>query len=335
MLSVCIIGGSGIYGYVLNGLDQRTILRGVAAGSDGEDMTKIHTELARRGLDVPHFDDWQKMLDSIKPDIVAVHCHYAEHARISLACLQRGIHVFSEKPIAASFDELAALRAAYAAGSSKFCTNFSSRYKPWFRALEAALRANRIGEVRLIQAQKSYLLGSRPDFYRSRASYGGTIPWLGSHTMDWIPWLSRQRYESVFATHSTQHNAGYGELEATAQCQFILSNGLSASVSIDFLHPQTVRIVYDDRIRVLGTHGSLETRDEEAWLLNAESKERQRLPLHEEQSIFKDFVGDITGEGVCDVQASDAFVATEACLKARQSADEHRVIYFDEPPAKP
>ncbi len=153
------------------------------------------------------------------------------------------IHVFSEQFVASSLAQLAALKAAHAASGVKFCANLSSRYKPWFRALEAALRAGEIGEVRGVQAQKSYRLGERPDFYRQRSSYGGTIPWIGSHPMDWIPWLTRERYESVYATHSRRHNFGYGELEVSAQCQFTLSNEICASVSIDFLHPKTVAAI--------------------------------------------------------------------------------------------
>ena len=332
MLRVCIIGGSGHYRYVLEGLDERVLLVGFAAGSDGEDIGKLAAAIAERKLDVRAFEDWQSMLDICQPDVVAVNCHFGDHACINIACLQRGLHVFSEKPVATTFEDLDAVRAAHRATDKCFSAMFGIRYKPWFLAAHAAVKAGEIGEVRLMQAQKSYKLGARPAFFADRDAYGGTIAWVGSHAIDWLRWISGERFESVFATQSARHNNHNGMLEVSAQCQFTMSNEVCASVSIDYLRPPTAPSHDDDRIRIVGAEGVLEVREKQVLLINGGASGARALPLPVERSIFAEFVDEILGaNGGTNFflpSAGDAFAATEASLKARQSADEYRLVEF-------
>ena len=46
------------------------------------------------------FDDYEKMMDELEPDIVILATHSPVHCAATLAAAQRGIHVFCEKPIA-------------------------------------------------------------------------------------------------------------------------------------------------------------------------------------------------------------------------------------------
>lgn len=321
MLRVCIIGGSGHYRYVLEGLDARVALVGYAAGSDGEDLGKLAAMLQERGIAAPCFDDWRDMLDAVQPDIVAVNSHFGDHARINSECLQRGHHVFSEKPVATTLEDLATLIEAHDASGKHFAAMFGIRCKPWFLTAHAAIQTGRIGEVRLMHAQKSYKLGKRPAFFARRERSGGLIPWVGSHAIDWLQWLSGESFISVAASHSRAHNSGNGDLEVSAQCLFQMSNDVAATVSIDYLRPGTAPSHDDDRIRIAGTRGVLEVRDGKTLLLNDEAEGVQQLPLLPEQSIFASFVDQVLGTGLCIVSSDDAFSATYASLMAREAAD--------------
>ncbi|MFT3736915.1 MAG: Gfo/Idh/MocA family oxidoreductase [Rhodocyclaceae bacterium] len=329
MLRVCIIGGSGHYRYVLEGLDERVALVGFAAGSDGEDLSKLATMLQERGIAAPRFDDWRLMLDTIQPDIVAVNCHFGDHARISTECLQRGHNVFSEKPVATRLDALSTLIETHEASGQHFAAMFGIRCKPWFLTAHAAVQAGRIGEVRLMHAQKSYKLGKRPAFFASRERSGGLIPWVGSHAIDWLQWLSGESFISVSASHSRAHNGSNGDLEVSAQCLFQMSNDIAATVSIDYLRPGTAPSHDDDRIRIAGTRGVLEVREGNVWLLNDEAQGLQNLPLLPERSIFASFVDQVLGTGLCIVSSDDAFSATYASLMAREAADRGVTQEFD------
>ena len=69
-----------------------------------------------------------------------------------------------------------------------------------FQAAREAVQQGAIGEPILISSQKSYKYGAkRPWFYKERRTYGGTIPWVGIHALDYMKWVSGQKYTYVAA----------------------------------------------------------------------------------------------------------------------------------------
>src|SRR5690606_40743306 len=94
-------------------------------------------------------------------------------------------------------------------------------------------------------------------FFKTRKNYGGTIPWVGSHAIDWLHWFSGEEFQAVYATHSSLYNREHGDLEVSALCQFKFSNEVMGSVNIDYLRPQNAPSHDDDRIRVAGTQGEI------------------------------------------------------------------------------
>lgn len=333
-MKLAIIGATGHINYVFSGLRQlpEVKLAAVSVGSFGETLDKVIQTAQKEGHSPIVYEDYRKLLDEVEPDIVAVACYFHDHARITAEALRRGIHVFVEKPIATTLDDLAMLREVFAAAEGKgvqLAAMFGIRYQPAFLTAWHAVCDGAVGEVRQLQAQKSYRLGRRGEHFTKRHTYGGTIPWVGSHAIDWVRWYSGQRFETVYATHSTLFNEGHGELELTAQCQFTMTGEIGASVSIDYLRPNEAPSHGDDRVRIAGTAGVLEVRDQQVLLINAGHSGVQELPLAPKREIFADFVRQINGEGRCLVSAEDSFYVTEACLRALMSADEKRVVRFE------
>jgi len=189
-----------------------------------------------------------------------------------------------------------------------------------------AVQAGAIGDPRILEGRKSYRCGNRDEFYRKRVTYGGTIPWVGSHAIDWVQWFSGQKFKSVYAAHSTKANRGHGEMEMTSMCLFEMTNDVIATVSIDYLRPDNAPSHGDDRIRVGGTEGVIEVRGGQAYLINGAVKGEQVLPLSSDRQIFKEFLAQCKGTGKCLVTAENTLDITEVCLLAMKSADEHKVI---------
>ena len=308
-MKLCMIGTRGHNGYVHAGMEQLTDVQ-VVATSDGLS------------------DDWLAMLDAERPDLLSVAGPFEKHADICIEAFRRGIHVFCEKPVAMTLDELDRVRAAHEASGVHFAAMMGLRYKPAFHTAWQAVRDGAIGSVRLITAQKSYRLGERADFFRSRSTYPGTIPWVGSHAIDLIHWFSGEAFESVRAAHSTRDNRGHGDLEVSALCQFTMTNEALASASIDYLRPANAPTHGDDRIRVAGTRGVIEVREGEALLINDETDGEQTLAATCDRQVFRDFVQRASGGLEALIGPEDTFAVTEACLLARQSADEGSTIKF-------
>ncbi|MFA7569147.1 MAG: Gfo/Idh/MocA family oxidoreductase [Defluviitoga tunisiensis] len=333
-MKLCIVGSSGHYHYVLNPLRFNRNLNidivGISAGSQGEQIDKVYKEVVDLGYKPEVFYDYRKMFDKLHPDIAVINCFFGDLASVSIEALKRGINIFTEKPVATTLEDLEKLESIYHNLNNKplFVAMFGIRYKPWFLTAYKCVKNGSIGEIRLLNAQKSYKLGERDDFYKTRKSYGGTIPWVGSHGVDWIRWFSNQKFLSVYATHSKKHNNNHGDLEVSALCHFTLSNEVFASLTIDYLRPNNAPTHDDDRLRVVGTKGIIEVINNKVLLIDDDITGVREVPLEQEGSIFLDFLKELEGKGKCLIRPEDSFEVTRICLKALQSADEQRVFYL-------
>ncbi|PUU95276.1 MAG: oxidoreductase domain-containing protein [Halanaerobium sp.] len=328
-MKIVLIGSTGHTNYVVNGLkdNYEEEIVAIAPGSEGESVDSLYQKLTK-DYELKKYDDYKKMLDELQPDLAAVACHFGDHAQVAVEVLKRNIDLFIEKPIATTLTELADVKSAYDKSSSKLAAMFGIRYQPWFLTAYKYIKEGAIGEVRLMNAQKSYRLGQREDFYKKRETYGGTIPWVGSHAIDWMQWLSGKDFKSVYASHSTTANQNHGELEVSALCHFDFEDQVFGSVNIDYLRPQNATSHDDDRIRIAGDKGVIEVLKEKVYLINDEVEGNRELPLVKKKEIFADFLDWVKGNCECLITAEESFRVTEAALQARRSADQNKLIKF-------
>jgi predicted dehydrogenase len=329
-MKIGIIGSTGHWGMALKGL-KGTGFDGaiaVAPGSQGESMAGVVEACKEIGHAPRTYDEYEDLLDRFKPTVASVACRFHDHAKVGRQVLSRGINLFMEKPLALTLDDLDALRKAYAASGVHLAAMQALRYVPAIQAAWKAVREGLIGEVRLLTAQKSYRLGNRAPHFRKRESFGGTIPWVGAHSIDLLSWFAGVPFTSVFAAHSTVGNRDHGELEASALCLFNFENQVIGSTNIDYLRPSTAPSHGDDRVRVAGTEGVVEVSGGKAVLLSESAEGAQDVPDVNPGDLFADFLAQVRGEGLCLVSAKDSFRTTEACLRARASADTGTVVQF-------
>jgi len=322
-----MIGARGHSGYVTGALPSLPDVH-LAAICSGDGAEPVVLRRLAGSFHPQEYPDWRKMLDREAPDILCVDGPFEFHAEMCVEALQRNIHVFCEKPIALSLEDLARVEKAFASGQSKLISMTALRYDDSFFTAHKLAASGVLGEIMLIQTRKSYKLGKRPDFYKNRSSYGGTISWVGSHAIDWILWFSGSEFATVSATQTTRHNRDHGDLEVACQCQFTMKNGVLAQASMDFLRPDSAPTHGDDRIRVVGTLGILEVTEGEVTLIDSQGKQKLDKLCKPELEIFPSFIACIKGEGGCLTNAAETFALTRACLKAQQAADEQKIIEF-------
>jgi predicted dehydrogenase len=96
------------------------------------------------------YTDWQEMLDKSRLDAVVVSTPHNAHVEPTLAALNRGLHVFLEKPSADTLD--GALQIAEAADRSGcvVTVGFNSRGSPTWRSVRNAIHSGAIGSLRQI-----------------------------------------------------------------------------------------------------------------------------------------------------------------------------------------
>lgn len=326
-MKLCMIGVRGHNGYVFDGLSHTPArVVGVCAGIDGDDVAPLVTRCAEIGHEPKVYDDVSTMLDEQRPDLVSVAGPFERHAEICVAAFAAGAHVFCEKPVALTLEGLDRVAAARERAGVHFTAMMGLRYDPAFYSAWRAVREGAVGQVRIVHTQKSYRLGRRAAYYHHRDTYGGTIPWVGSHAIDLIHWFAARPFLSAYATHTSRDNHDHGELEVSALCHFTLADDIFASASIDYLRPAEAPSHGDDRIRVAGTEGVIEVSHGQVRLIGETGE--QALPTACERQIFADFVAHAAGEGTALLDADDAIAVTRACLLARSSADNGRIETF-------
>ena len=260
----------------------------VAVASDGVDTEaarKRHASLLDAGA--AWYDSPVELFDAFGPDIVNVGAVYAHNGSVAVEALRRGVRVVSDKPIAADWPTLSAIREA-AGEDGVALTEFDFRSKATFRAAAEAVKAGEIGDVVLATAQKSYKFGTRPDFYRRREDYGSTILWIASHGIDGVRFVTGQRLVSVTGRHGNVSQPTYGDsFEDHCVTTFALEGGASAVVHADLCRPKAAASHGDDRLRVVGSRGVVEVRDDRCVLTTHDQPETDitdrvgATPLHE------------------------------------------------------
>ena len=321
-MKIALIGHRGHWGYVLRDLARLPEVE-VSAISGGGDAVEPMVEALKKYHDKEFalYDDYRKMLDEAECDLVMVDGPFELHAEMCVECLKRSKHVFCEKPVALTLEDLEKIEDAYrqAAPGTRIVSMVGLRTEPAFHAAWRAVDSGAVGKVQMINARKSYKLGQRRDFYKKRSSYGGTIPWVGSHALDWILWFSGSRFKTVGAFHSSAENRDHGDLEMTAAVMCQMENGVIGTASIDYWRPLTAPTHGDDQVRVAGTDGVIEVAHGECTLINQGGV--RKIALSEDRGIFYDFVRAILDGTPGIVSAEDTFELTRACLAARDDAD--------------
>lgn len=332
MTNIAFIGDSGHGGnFTINGcagLQDSVNFVACAPGSEGETI-KMIPSLKAFGSDPKLYDDYKEMLAKEKIDIVCVDPYYGDHAKAAIAAFEAGCHVFCEKPIATTMEDFEAVKEAWKKAGTEFTAMLNFRYNGNFYKAYQMIQEGRIGEVRLLNGQKSYKFGTRPEFAKKRATYGGTIPWVGIHAIDWLQWLSGKKFVSASAAQTRLRNNDNGELETDALVLYQMEDEVLASVTIDYLNPKTAPTWGDDRVRVVGTKGVIDVRPGSVTLLNDEADGYQTIEFGPDEQMFPDFLGQCLGDGrKCRVTAEDAFNATEAAIRAQIAADTGSIVLF-------
>ena len=308
-MKVCFIGACGHWGQAYHYLKTRQdiVFCGFAPGSPEEMQTNSIDK------EIPYFADYRAMLDEVKPDLAIVSPIFGITGQIIIECANKGIDVFSEKPIASSLEELEQVKHAVNENGIRFCAMHYLRFTPAFFHAEKMVRDGKIGKLQMLTAQKSYKYGSRPDWYHVAELYGGTIPWVGIHAIDWIAYFSGKRFVSV-----TAQSIGTSP-EMAALCQFSLEDNVIASVNIDYYRPNSAPTHGDDRIRCVGTKGVLEVSGE-------------RISLMNQEGVFEycpDTAPELLAEFLDNnnpLSCEEIFHITKAALAAKESANTKKTV---------
>jgi predicted dehydrogenase len=144
MISVAVVGAGRIAQHHLACLAELPGVQTVAVC----DRSAALAGIAAERFGIPRaFQDFGELLDSAKPDVVHVTTPPRSHFSLAMQALERGSHVFVEKPIATSSEQLNQLVDEAEKRRLYVIENLSTLFHPEVLRLQKVLDQGTIGEV--------------------------------------------------------------------------------------------------------------------------------------------------------------------------------------------
>jgi predicted dehydrogenase len=229
------------------------------ARDDAEPLAEYH----RCYPDVPRVADKWRILDDPSVELVVSAGIPAEHAEDAIVAMRCGKAVMVDKPVAISFAQLEALRAAQAETQAYYtiCLNERLRYP------STLVAGKLIADGAIGQVIHTTGLGPhhhrphrrRPWFY-DKERYGGILIDLACHQIDQFLWLTGSETAEIvasavgsFANPATPGLEDFGEVT-------MRSDRASGYARVDWLTPEGLGVWGDGRLTILGTEGFIELR---------------------------------------------------------------------------
>ncbi|MBO7761261.1 MAG: Gfo/Idh/MocA family oxidoreductase [Clostridia bacterium] len=157
----------------------------------------------RLAADFPIFDDFDTMLDTVRPDFVLVTTIDSNHHEYIIRALDKGYDVISEKPLTNTRKKALAIMEAEKRSGHKVRVIFNMRYMKPFEDLKRVIRSGVIGEVKHVDFQWLLDRDHGADYYRRWHRYMKNTTSLlvhkSTHHFDVINWVLGKRPVSVYA----------------------------------------------------------------------------------------------------------------------------------------
>ncbi|BCW61541.1 Gfo/Idh/MocA family oxidoreductase [Paenarthrobacter sp. MSM-2-10-13] len=200
---------------------------------------------------VPGYADYLDMLQKVRPDVVHVCTPHHLHASVAADCLERGVNVIVEKPLAHTLAEGQRLIEVAERSEAKIAVCFQNRYNATSQAMHELLDGGTLGQV--IGASATVMWHRDASYYRNRPwrgtwaeGGGGLMMNQAIHTVDLLQWLVGD-VAKVEGHASTRSLGGVIEVEDTAE--FVaehvngarsvfystLANAVNAPVTLDIV----------------------------------------------------------------------------------------------------
>jgi predicted dehydrogenase len=285
-------------------------------------------------VETHRYEDAQKMLESERLDLVQVSARCDRIPQWTLRCLERGIPVMAEKPLAMDLPTLGELFVLARRKRTPLMPMHTMRGVPALAVVRQAVQGGAIGQPMLSFSQKSYKWGNdRPDYYRSRRTFPGLAPWVGIHAFDWLHWILGDVFISIQGIEGATVHPEFPACASHAAFLLNTKNGGIATITLDYLRTETAPTHGDERLRIAGKRGVIDTAlVERKVILIADNRAPQALGLTPQPDLFTRFVRSLRGEGTPPLTLQEGCRITEIALKAQQAAESRQIVSLQDSP---
>ncbi|MBP3315554.1 MAG: Gfo/Idh/MocA family oxidoreductase [Clostridia bacterium] len=226
---VAIVGFGGMGGWHKNKLLKSDVAELCGIWDIKEDRRQ-----AARDENIHVYSSFEDVLADEKVDIVTIAVPNELHMPLSIAALEAGKNVISEKPVCLSSQELADIIAASERTGKLFTTHQNRRWDADFLMMKQVYESGDLGEVFTMESRVQGSHGIPGDWRGKKEHGGGMMLDWGVHLIDQILQITKERkIERIYCVFD--HITNY-EVDDGFKLDIYFEEGLVARVEVGTSH---------------------------------------------------------------------------------------------------
>jgi predicted dehydrogenase len=229
-ITVALIGCGAVstvlHAPALDSLASEGLLETVALVDPDPDRT---SKIGKTLSGARQYRDINAMLADITPDMAIIATPHWLHAPLTVSCVESGIHVLCEKPLAVTTTDCDRMIEAAERAGCVLAVGHFRRFFPSCQMIRDILRAGLLGAVQSFR----FLEGERYDWPAQSAFYfkreqagGGVLLDAGAHTIDLLLWWLGDAAEVEY------QDDAMGEVEANCKLHMRMASGAEGMVRL-------------------------------------------------------------------------------------------------------
>lgn len=231
-----------------------------------------------QGEDIKRYTDYKKMIQENSLDLVGIATESGLHAEIALYCIDHGINVIIEKPMAMSMEDADEIIRRSEEKGVKVSACHQNRFNIAVQQLRKALEAGRFGKL---SHGSIHVRWNRNKNYYDQAPWRGTWAQDGGalmnqciHGIDLLRWMFGDEVEEVYGVTRQQYH-DYLEAEDVGMAVVKFKNGAIATIEgTTNVYPQNL----EETLYVFGEKGTVKiggksTNNIDVWDFSDETEE--------------------------------------------------------------
>ena len=311
------------------------------------DMVPEHMEVLlakhelQNDMSILRYTDYRSMIQEVKPDLVSIATESGIHAEIALFCIDHGVHVIIEKPMAMSISDANEIIQRSEEKHVKVSACHQNRFNIAVQEMRHALEAGRFGRL---SHGSIHVRWNRNQGYYDQAPWRGTWAQDGGalmnqciHGIDLLRWTFGGEIEEVYGQTRQQFH-DYLEAEDVGMAVVKFKNGAIATIEgTTNVYPKNL----EETLYIFGEKGTVKiggtsTNNIDVWDFADESEaDTKNKGLQEETSnvygnghtsLFADMIDAIQNDRKPYVDAYAGRDALELVLAIYKSQKEGHAV---------
>ncbi|WP_409015323.1 Gfo/Idh/MocA family protein [Anaerostipes caccae] len=313
------------------------------------DLIPEHMEdvLIKHGLEndttIRRYTDYKNMIEENDIDLISIATESGLHAEIALYCIEHGIHVIIEKPMAMCMQDAEKIINLSKKRGVKVAACHQNRFNIAVQKMRKALESNRFGKL---SHGSIHVRWNRNKDYYTQAPWRGTWKQDGGalmnqciHGIDLLRWMLGDEVESVYGVTRQQFH-DYLEAEDVGLAVIKFKNGAIATIEgTTNVYPKNL----EETLYLFGENGTVKlggksTNNIDVWEFSEETKEDMKNKGLQEAtsnvygnghtSLFSDMMEAIRDDRDPYVDAEAGMRALELVLAVYKSQKTGEVVHL-------